>query len=316
MCDWAEIRREYLAESDSAPLPPHIKLPSLPEVLLRFNKHAEDPDANPCELAEIIETDAGLTYELLKFVNSAAMGLGKRVPSAQVAISLLGIRRTKYLLLSAALQQSMDGREWSLLHSRNFWTSNLERAILAREVAKLLHADGDLAFAGGMLQDALLPVLTTELFDSYVEFAKPAGEQNQELTSFEREHFGWDHAQAAAQVMAAWGFPDDLVCCVLVHHRGADMLEDEQMGRSAAAAVAVSALMPDSFRQVPDGLEQLIQLEQKWPAFDLLQIARRVHEQFEELAPAADNHYPLVRRCEKLLAATLSGDEQCTQTPL
>lgn len=301
MFDWTEIREKHLA--DSAPLPPQINVPSLPEVMLRFNRRAEEPDADARELAEIIETDAGLTYELLKVVNSAAIGLSKKVPSAQMAIALLGIRRTKHLLLSVTLQRAMNSREWSLIHPQNFWTSNLERAIFARALAELLHVDGDLAFAGAMLQDVLLPALTTDLFDSYVEFAKPHGDHNQELTGFENEHFGWDHAQATARLMATWGFPDDLICCVLFHHRDAEALDHEQLGRTPAAAVAVSALIPDSFRQVPDGLEQLIQLEQKWPAFDLFAIAQEVHEQFQELAPANHTHYPLIKRCEKLSVA-------------
>ncbi len=304
MGDWKQLLQEHLDGFEAAALPSRVKVPSLPEVLLTFNKKAEDPEASPLELAEIIETDSSLTCELLKLSNSAAMGTRKKVSSAQMAISLLGIRRTKYLLLSVTLENSMKSREWKLIHSRNFWTSNLERALFAREVAIWLEVDGDLAFAGGMLQDVLLPALTTDLFDSYIEFAKPDRQDERSLIDFEHEHFQWNHAQIAAFVMGGWGFPDDLVACVLFHHRGTEVLQDEQLGRTAVAAVAISGLLPDSFRQVPGGLLELLELDVKWPAFDLQTMAQRVDEQFQELAPANDSHLPLTKRLEQASASS------------
>ena len=298
--DWTALRQSELGEEVKLVLPPSLKLPMLPRAVIEFSKKADDPDASARELGSIIESDAGLTCELLKHVNSCAVGVRRKVSSAQQAISLLGIRTVKLFVATSAVKQAMSSRDSKLINFQVFWNTNLERALFAREVAKLLGVEPDVAFAGGMLQDFLLPVLTSEMLDPYLKFSEQQDRNPVRLDQFEQAAFGWEHSQAAAQIMFGWGFPDDLICCTLLHHRGIKILADKKP--TAADAVAVAALMPDSFRQVPDGLEQLTQLEKTWPKFDLLSLANVVHDEFQKVSPGtAANHFSFLRRCEKAL---------------
>ncbi len=301
MINWTQARQSLLGNRPASTLPPRVKLPVLPLAVTKFSQKAEEPEASPRELGAIIETDSGLTTELLKYVNSAAMGLAQKASSGAHAIAMLGIRETKLHLMTTALQRMMKKRESKLLNIDNFWAANLERAILAREVARLLRADCDLAFAGGMLQDFLLPAVTNELFPAYYQFTKDQADASVNLVDFERKTFQWDHAETGAHVMFNWGFPDELLCCVLLHHRGLTLLADKQFGRTAAAAIAVSALMPGPLRQVHDGIAQLIRLESAWPQFDLLAIATRVDEQYQLMSPGPPNPFSFLRLCQKSL---------------
>lgn len=302
MVDWSKIRQKLLGNQSKALLPAQVKLPILPLALMKFAKKADDPNASASELGQLIEADSGLTGELLRYVNSAAIGLRQKASSAQQAIATLGIRTSKLFLLSAGVRRATKGQESRLMNMQNFAIANLEKGLLAREVAKLLKADSDLAFAAAIMQDCLLPVLTNELFPTYLKFANGEDPNLAEITKFERQHFRWDHAEAAAQVMFGWGFPDDLVCCVYLHHRGLRLLPDPELGKTAAAAVAVSALIPDAIRQLPDGLEQLLRLDAAWPAFHLKETAKRVDEQFREMSPGLVNPFSLHRLCQKAVA--------------
>lgn len=167
-----------------------------------------------------------------------------------------------------------------------------------------MKAETDVAFSGSMLQDFLLPVLSNELFDHYLKFAETPEKVRGPLVDFEQSAFGWNHCLATAQVMLSWQFPDDLICAVLLHHGGLAILSDPELGRTAIAAVAVAALMPDPLRQSGDGLSQLQQLQELWPEFDLPAIADSVAAQFAEMAPAAGRHITLQRRLEKLATTT------------
>lgn len=302
--NWTDIRKSLMSARDRATLPPDVRLPILPIAVSKFSQRAEDPGADPRELGKIIETDSGLTCELLRYVNSSACGLRNRVSSAQHAIALLGVRESKLFLLQSAVKRAMRGTESQLINIPHFWAANLERALLARATARLLNADGELAFAAGMLQDFLLPLLANELYPAYLYFVKQQETNSLPLPKYEREQFQWDHAETAAQIMLDWNFPDDLIVCVLVHHRGLKLLGDPQLGRTAAAAVAVSALMPGPLREIPDGIERLIRLEQHWPAFKLLEIAQCVDEQYVQLSPGVPNPFSFLRACRKALAAT------------
>ncbi len=301
--NWTKLRQSIIGERNASVLPPNIPLPMLPQVVMEFSRKAENPDVGPCELGRIIESDGGLTCELLKYVNSAKFGLRIKASSAQQAITTLGIRASKLFLLTTGVQQAMKSCKSKLINIPQFWLANLERALFARETARLLRANGDVAFAGSMLHDFLLPLLSNEKYESYVEYTLLPPQERPNLVEFERQTFRWDHALAAAELLLSWSFPDDLICCVLLHHGGLKMLQDAELGRTAVAAVAVAALIPDALSQSRAGLEQLVELDGVWPEFHLEELAHQVAEQLAEMTPLAGQHFSLERRCEKLLHA-------------
>ncbi|GAB4220581.1 MAG: HDOD domain-containing protein [Acidobacteriota bacterium] len=71
---------------------------------LRLLEILEDPDPDFARLAETIQTDAGLTYRLLAYLNSAAFGLRQNIRSVRQAVALLGWRWTRNWLRVALLR--------------------------------------------------------------------------------------------------------------------------------------------------------------------------------------------------------------------
>lgn len=302
MVEWDKIREKALGNQADFSLPDDVKLPMMRSVVTKFTQKANDPNFPSKKLGEIIESDTGLTCDLLRHVNSAAFGLRKQVSTPGQAITLLGLKKTKLLLLTSAVKGMLDSQQSKLINIKNFWIANLEKAIFAREIAKLLKADADVAFSTSLLQDFLLPILTDKLLQNYMGFGTNQGENAQDLTAYERKQFGWDHATAGANVLHNWGFPDELVCSLYFHHRGSEILEDPSLGQSCVAAVAISSLVPDAIRQIPNGMEDLIQLQEKLPYFDLHSLAEIVQNQFAEMAPTAQSHITLLQRVEKAMA--------------
>lgn len=301
--NWTEFRRSLLGDHDPQVFPPRIQLPILPHALMEFSRKAESPDACTTELGRIIESDSGLTCDLLRYVNSSKFGLRTKLSTAHQAITKLGIRNSKLFLLTAGVQHAMKACKSKLINFQAFWLTNLERALFAREVAGLLKANADVAFAGSMLHDFMLPLLSNEKYHDYFKFTQIPEQDRPPLVTYEKATFGWDHALASAQVLLAWSFPDDLISCVLLHHGGLEMLRHNEVGNTAVAAVAVAGLIPDALRQSGAGLEQLMQLDAVWPKFQLVEIAERVEQELMESTSLADQHFSLKRRCEKLLAA-------------
>ena len=297
MPDWTAIRKSIVGNDPKSLLPSRLKLPILPHAALQFSRKSQEEDASPTELGAIIESDSGLTCEMLRYVNSSSFGLRKKIATAKDAIATLGIRESCLLLLTTSVSRSLRFCQQKIVNISEFSACNLERALFAREVAKLLEASPDLAFSAAMLSDFILPVVTDQLYPSYHVFLQQDEESPQSLVQYEQKTLGWDHALAGANVMVSWGFPDDLVCCVLMHHRGLKLLADKTLRRTAAAAVAISSLIPDSLGQVPNGLAQLQFLEQKWQGFHLLPIAERVNEQFKEFGLGKSTHCSLLERC-------------------
>jgi HD-like signal output (HDOD) protein len=305
LVDWSEKREAMFGKTSEPNLLPDIKLPVLPQALIEFSQLADDPYCEIRNLAAIVESDTGLTCQLLRAVNASVNGLRHKISSAHHAIATLGIRRTKLQLITVALQNSLPAKQLKLINLATFWNANLERAIFAKQIARLLNADEHLAFSAALLCDFLLPVLTNNRDERYLEFLNPSSIDSSDLCRFEQQIFGCDHAETAARVMFDWGFPDDLICCVMLHHHGLAIFTDPDFGHSSAAAVAVASLIPDPLKQSSDGMEQLQNLSNIWNAFDLVQFAEVVHEEYQPQARDSANYIPLRDHVRKLLESAV-----------
>ena len=73
--NWGELRSSALNSIKTQEIPDNIELPALPQAVTEFVDQSASPDFEFPKLAAIIEKDAGLTCELLRYVNSAAVGL-------------------------------------------------------------------------------------------------------------------------------------------------------------------------------------------------------------------------------------------------
>src|SRR5438876_8879705 len=71
------------------------QLPALPQSAIRLLELSQNPDNGPTEFAVPIESDPGLTAQVLKFVNSAYSGFAREISSVKLALTLVGIRTIK-----------------------------------------------------------------------------------------------------------------------------------------------------------------------------------------------------------------------------
>ncbi len=301
--DWTVIVREALKTRSQLDLPRRLKLPVLPQSVVEFTAIAEKPDVGPHELAAPIEADSALTSELLRQVNSVGTGLRQRVSSVAQAINLFGPRRTKTLVLTCALQTATAGMKSQLINATQFQKENRIRAIFARETARGADVDVEVAYTAGLLQDFLLPLLT----DAFQADYQRLFQQERELVEKEREQFGWDHAQIAAGLMHDWGFPDELVACVLLHHDIERVALDDALRESSVSAAIAAASLPESLCQSAQGFETLLFLQDVLPDFRFLEVANLVDEEF---AGANGQRGQETSLCERLGNLAIENLEQ------
>ena len=128
MIDWAAIREEGLSDFSLSVMPPNLALPALPHAVTRFLERSADEDVSLEELARIVETDAGLTVELLKRVNAASSGLSVRVKSVGQALALLGRQPSRMFLTTIGTEGAIRARKSKLINQNSFWNVCLQRA--------------------------------------------------------------------------------------------------------------------------------------------------------------------------------------------
>lgn len=76
----------------------------------------QDDDAPMGEIVARLNTDLALSYRLLRLVNSAAIGLRRRVESVDDAVRMLGLNAVRSLVYLSALT-GVDGKPPALIHN-------------------------------------------------------------------------------------------------------------------------------------------------------------------------------------------------------
>jgi HD-like signal output (HDOD) protein len=263
------------------------QLPALPQSAISLLQLSKEPNNGPNEYAVPIESDAGLTGQVLKFVNSSYFGFSREISSVKTAITLVGVRTIKNFALWSAVFSLMPNPKCGPFDLKHLWQDSLRRALFARAVAKLLGLrDAEDAFAGALLQDMAVPLLAKEFPTDYLKLLEARG-QGVRLSDLEREAFGWTHAEIGGQMARKWKLPDE-TAKLIERHTAIDEVISAEKRNPAAIAVALSALLPTAG-------------DQHWPEVDLFQkhydqvrpkgtqsaaeVLTQVDKEFSEFAP-------------------------------
>lgn len=221
------------------------QLPSFPKVLLEARALIRDPESSLQQIANRIAADPGSTIQILKTINSAAVGLRNRVNSVDQAIALLGRAQVESILLAQGVASLLPRAVAGAYDPRGFWRTAARRAVVSRTLAERLHpASASASFTASLLQDMAVPILATVLADPYHELLSTSTGGNGGLGDLERERFGWDHAEVGGWMCEAWSFPDVLIASIVGHHG------DLSCDHEAPAAVQAASLLPDELDAV------------------------------------------------------------------
>jgi HD-like signal output (HDOD) protein len=272
---WNEIVDAAVAVRPQLDLPRNFKLPCIPQSVIEFTAISKDPNAGPKELAAPIEVDAALTSGLLRQVNSTAVGVRQPVTSIRQAVNLLGSRRTKTLVLTSALQSATSAVSSRLVNMAQFQKTNRIKSLFAQQMAQRSGVDPEIAYLAGLLQDFLLPLLTEAYYDDYVNVLQ----LGTNLFEEENRRFGWNHAQVGALVMHDWGFPAEMVACVLLHHEEQAVLANVNLRESTVGTSVAAACLPIGLGESPTVFETLLAFQNELADFSFLDVAAEVDQE-------------------------------------
>jgi HD-like signal output (HDOD) protein len=310
--NWTELRQQHLGELATSKLPVKVELPPLPHVVSQVCQRANDPHCTAQDLAILLEKDVALTCDILKHVNSAANGLRNKSSTARKALTMLGVAKTRLFLVTTVLEQNMQKSKSPILHTRRFCETALERALLAKEIAGRLKQDTDLAFAAALLQDFVVPAVSVAKLTDYRQFVSQLATSGENLNQLEQKAFGWSHADCAARLMLSWGFPDDLICCVLLHHQSDEIWGNDQLKNTPLVAVALSSLLPSHLEPSTTTISKLASLTRDRLGLELTSLAEAVHQQLETQNVDFHEYQTLHMTIQQSPGLLLSTDTLCT----
>jgi HD-like signal output (HDOD) protein len=193
------------------------KVPPFPPVAVRLLALLANPIVEIREVAELIASDATFTARLLRLVNSCEFALTCSVNNVQQAISLLGVERTRQVVVSHATAKYALGPLRSA-ELRRCWQHTVATAVLADYIANCAEAFTDIAFTAGIIHDIGRLGLLLQYPRQYEQIISTAAERCLDLLDFEREEFGMDHAEAGRLLVNRWNLSPELAMVAGRHH--------------------------------------------------------------------------------------------------
>ncbi len=262
-------------------------LPSLPPVALEIIRLTRDEDVAVDRLAGVIQNDPALCAQLLRLLNSPAMGLSCEVRSIPQAVALLGTRSVRTLALGFAYTSALAGSLGEGLDLEQFWRLSVTSAVAARRLALARHPErADEAFLAGLLSDIGRLALCHVAADAYRAIVETARQNCCCVAQIESHLLGVTHARIGGELLAAWGLPSDIATAVRAHH-GEELallegvaLELANLSYCAAAIAELFAGGEQALLAVQALCQERLQIDQQW----LDQLLQQIEQQIQQTA--------------------------------
>lgn len=180
----------------------NIELPPIPDIIQQIHEKIEDPTASIDKIVDCI-TDQILVSKILRICNSPYYRNVSRVSTLKEAVVLIGLKSLLSIVTVHALScfspRNSDEIRKVLRHS-------LVCGMIARQIARDMGNNYELAFMCGMLHDIGKTVMLDMLYDYMLSAELKA--------KIIEDH----HTEIGCLLAKKWNFSEDIQECIRYHH--------------------------------------------------------------------------------------------------
>lgn len=197
-------------------------VPSMPQVVARFLEIMQDPDFSYADLVKVLSVDPGTVSEVLRLANSALFGIRNKVVSLRQAMTLLGPKRIRSLVLGRYLVDTISQKNVAGLDMSYFWRRSLAASVVASRLADVqIRRRRDEAFLAALLADIGVPILAEALPERYEPIVREYAPHGRTVTlQEEMRAVDVTHGDVSSMVLAHWGLPETICAAVNLAHSG------------------------------------------------------------------------------------------------
>lgn len=208
----------------------------MPGAIARLMQMLNDPEVRLDEVAKIIGMDVGLTAMLLRLSNSAFYGLKSQVTNVSRAVTVLGTKKLRQLILSAAVMDNFKALPPDRL--AGFWEISMRIAQWSKELSQVAgKPETDEFFLAGFLHNIGELVLRQHFPGEYRQIEERIQAGTPRLQS-EVAVMGCDHADVGSYLLSLWQLSAPVVQASMLHHH--PRLHLQQMSGITAEAKVVN----------------------------------------------------------------------------
>ena len=153
---------KFFHEVKDAVATERLLLPSLPDTALEIKEECEKEESSAQKIAEVLAQDPALSVRLLQVANSSLYRTRNAIDNIQMAITRLGLKLVKDLIISLAMKQVYQASTDVLNERfRELWLSSVKTSAMSRMLAsQCKHLDTEQAMLAGLIHNiGDLPIL-------------------------------------------------------------------------------------------------------------------------------------------------------------
>lgn len=193
-------------------------LPPLPAVVQELMASLGEDTLSAEAIASKLSRDPGLSAKTLRMANSSFYGRSRQVGSVQEALTILGLRTVRTLVLAAGVRGNFAAPSHVGFDIDHFWRHAIGAALCAQALALETRMDGDIAFTVGLLHDIGRISLVCTFPDDYAQVISHQRAHDSAPIDAERAVLGVDHATVGGMLAEKWQFSPLIVEAIACHH--------------------------------------------------------------------------------------------------
>ncbi|QOJ24729.1 MAG: HDOD domain-containing protein [Gammaproteobacteria bacterium] len=182
---------------------------SLPDVVIRVNDLIDSGEATNSELEQVISSDPALTAKILKFANSAYFGFSGKVETVLKAISIIGHKELRNLVLASSVTSTFKDIPPDLVDMDIFWNHSITCGVTARLLASSVESR-ERFFIAGLLHGVGRLILFSQYPKESAKVLSCMNQGEDAATQAELKIFGFTHAQLGAELLRQWKLPSNI----------------------------------------------------------------------------------------------------------
>jgi putative nucleotidyltransferase with HDIG domain len=218
-----------------------LEVPAMPNVIVRALNILKNPDSSSKELAQIVSYDQSLCTKVLTLVNSAYYGFNQQITSISRAITLLGMSKTKSIIITVAMRPMLTKQG-----DKELWEHSIKTAVGCEFLAKNLKAmDPDEAFVIGFLHDLGKIILHLKYGEKYEKALELVRTNDKNIIDTEQAYFNADHSQLGSFLAKKWQLPLVITNAIKYHHNP----ENSSMKKTCTLVYLVNLLVQENWTE-------------------------------------------------------------------
>jgi len=198
------------------------KLYTLPELYQQLDAKINSDRVSIDEIGELLSTDAALCVKILRIANSSLYGFRAEITTITRALSLIGLKEIKNLILMDTVAQNFNKKDkYNAIQMEDFWRRSIYIALIAKRLAIINnHPQPDRLFICGIMSRiGQLVACITRAKEVLLIIHQQQNNPDESEFSIESNTLGFTYNEVSAKLLEHWKVPKEITIPLQMLHQ-------------------------------------------------------------------------------------------------